>query len=204
MFGIVNHNALIDQFGEDVTEELGTRFASLLLAKIGPHDCIGRYADERLVIISRGVTLAQCTHFAKRVCKSLHSGHITILGQHIKLAAGAGAVMASEHAMASGDELLTLTSQRLDRALSCGGNTVVADHQPHNVGLLLPKMLASLGDHDEKNMAARIGRLGLQILPLIAVMNKELSLGLQMPEIKRQLQQREKDENDTVSTVQSA
>jgi hypothetical protein len=65
-------------------------------------------------------------------------------------------------------------------------------------------MLASLGDHDEKSMAARIGRLGLQILPLIAVMNKELSLGLQMPEIKRHLQQREKDENEAINSIQSA
>jgi diguanylate cyclase (GGDEF)-like protein len=208
MFGIVNHDALINQFGEEVADDVGTRFASLLLAKIGPHDCIGRYPGERLVIISRGVTLDQCMHFAKRVCKSLASGHITIRGQQIKLSASAGAVIDSEHGMVSGDELLALASQRLDRALGCGGNTVVTDSRPdcplHNAGKLLPTMLASLGAHDEKTLAAQIGTLGLQVLPLIAMMNKELSLGLQMPEIKKQLQQRAKTENSAELASQSA
>ena len=200
MFGIVNHDALIDQFGEEVAEDIGTRFASLLLAKIGPHDCIGRYPGERLVIISRGANLAQCAHFAKRVCKSLASGHITIRGEQVKLSASAGAAMASEHAVASGEDLLALTSQRLDRALGCGGNTVVTDNRPdcplHNAGQLLPKMLSSLLGHDDKAMVARIGSLGLQILPLLAVLNKELALGLQMPEIKKLLQQRAKTESN--------
>ena len=208
MFGIIDHDALIDQFGEEVADEVGTRFASLLLAKIGPHDCIGRYPGERLAIISRGVTLDQCMHFAKRVCKSLASGHITIRGQQIKLSASAGAVIDSEHGTFSGDELLALASQRLDRALSCGGNTVVTSSQPdcplHNVGKLLPTMLTSLGGHDEKTMAAQIGTLGLQVLPLIAMMNKELSLGLQMPEIKKQLQLRANNENSRQAASQSA
>lgn len=208
MFGIANHDALIDQFGEEVAEDIGGRFASLLLAKIGPHDCIGRYTGERLVIISRGVTLDQCEHFAKRVCKSLASGQIMIRGQQIKLSACAGAVMASEHSVASGAELLALTSQRLDRALGCGGNTVVSDNRPdcplHNAGKLLPIMLASLGECNEKTMADRIGTLGLQVLPLIAMINKELSLGLQMPEIKKQLQQRAKTEKSAEPASQSA
>lgn len=208
MFGIVNHDALIDQFGEEVTEEIGARFASLLLAKIGPHDCIGRYPGERLVIVSRGVDLPQCAHFAKRVCRSLASGHITIRGQQVKLSASAGAAMASEYGVASGEELLALTSQRLDRALGCGGNTVVTDSRPdcplHNAGLLLPKMLASLGEHDHKTMLAQIGTLGLQILPLIGMINQELSLGLQLPEIKKQLQRRAKAEAGEMPADQSA
>jgi diguanylate cyclase (GGDEF)-like protein len=208
MFGIVNHDALIDQFGEEVAEDIGARFAGLLLAKIGPHDCIGRYPGERLVIVSRGVTLAQCEHFAKRVCKSLASGHITIRGHQLKLSASAGAAMASEPGISSSEDLLALTSQRLDRALGCGGNTVVTDSRPdcplHNAGLLLPRMLASLGENDDITLSARIGTLGLQILPLIVLMNKELSLGLKMPEIKKQLQQRAKAETGEIRAGQIA
>jgi hypothetical protein len=65
-------------------------------------------------------------------------------------------------------------------------------------------MLTSLGGHDEKTMAAQIGTLGLQVLPLIAMMNKELSLGLQMPEIKKQLQLRANNENSRQAASQSA
>ena len=200
MFGIVNHDALIDQFGEEVAEEIGSRFASLLLTKISRHDCIARYADERLVIVSRGVDLEQCAYFATRVCKSLASGQITIRGQQVKLNATAGAATSLEPSVSSGKELLALASQRLDRALGCGGSAVVTSNRPdcplHNANALLPKILASLNASDETAITARIGTLGLQILPLLKAMDRELALGLQMPEIKRRLQQRAKAESD--------
>lgn len=200
MFGIVNHDALIDQFGEEVAEEIASRFASLLLTKISRHDCIARYADERLVIVSRGVDLEQCAYFATRVCKSLASGQITIRGQQVKLSATAGAATSLEPSVSSGKDLLALASQRLDRALGCGGNAVVTSNRPdcplHNADALLPKILASLNASDETAIAARIGTLGLQILPLLKAMDRELALELQLPEIKRRLQQRAKAECD--------
>lgn len=208
MFGIVNHDALIEQFGEEVAEEIGSRFANLLLTKIGRHDCIARYSGERLVIVSRGVDLAQCAHFATRVCKSLASGQITIRGQQVKLRATAGAATSSEAGVVSGEDLLALASQRLDRALGCGGSAVVTDNRPdcplHNAGLLLPKMLAALNATDDKALAARIGTLGLQILPLIKVMDQEFALGLRLPDIQRQLQQRAAAESDAASASQLA
>lgn len=201
MFGIVNHDALIDRFGEEVAGEIGSRFANLLLTKIGRHDCIARYSGERLVIVSRGVDLAQCAHFATRVCKSLASGQITIRGQQVKLSATAGAATSLEQCVASGKDLLALASQRLDQALGCGGNAVVTDSRPdcplHNAEQLLPRMLAALNATDDSIIAARIGTLGLQILPLIKVMDREFALGLPLPDIKRQLQQRAKAESAT-------
>lgn len=201
MFGIVNHDALIDRFGEEVAGEIGSRFANLLLTKIGRHDCIARYSGERLVIVSRGVDLAQCAHFATRVCKSLASGQITIRGQQVKLNATAGAATSLEQCVTSGKDLLALASQRLDQALGCGGNAVVTDSRPdcplHNAEQLLPRMLAALNATDDSVIAARIGTLGLQILPLIKVMDREFALGLPLPDIKRQLQQRAKAESAT-------
>lgn len=208
MFGIVNHDALLDQFGEEVAEEIGSRFANLLLAKIGRHDCIGRYPGERLVIVSRGVELEECARFATRVCQGLASGHITIRGQQVKLSAAAGAASSLEHDIVSGRGLLTLAGQRLDLALAVGRNTVVTDSQPRwpldNSGLQLPRILSALLGSNEQAIAAQIGSLGLQILPLLKVMNQELSLGLQLPEIKRRLQQRADAENGVTSGVTSA
>lgn len=208
MFGIVNHDALIDQFGEDIAEEIGLRFANLLLTKIGRYDCIARYSGERLVIVSRGADLAQCTHFATRVCKSLASGQIAIRGQQVRLRATAGAATSLEQGAGSSRDLLALASRRLDRALVCGGKAVITDSQPecplHNSGVLLSKMLASLTASDEQAIAARIGTFGLQILPVLKIMNHELSLGLQLPEIKRQLQQRASAENGAAAVNQTA
>lgn len=194
IFGIVNHDALIDQFGEEVAEEIGARFANLLLTKISRHDCIARYPGERLLIVSRGISLAQCVNFARRVCRSLASGHITIRGQQVKLSATAGAATSLESGVSSSASLLALASERLDRALGCGGNAVVTDSRPdcplHNAGLLLPNMLAALNAKGDAAIAAQIGSLGLQILPLLKAINQELALGLHLPDLKRQLQQR--------------
>ena len=208
MFGIVNFDALIEQLGEEIAEEIGARFANLLLAKIGPHDAIARYTGERLIIVSHGVDLKQCAHFARRVCRGVAAGHITIQGQRVKLSATAGAATSLEQGITSARELLTQTSQRLDRALGCGGNAVVTDTRPscplYNAGLLLPKMLDSLNARNEKFLTERVGSLGLQILPLLKVLDQELALGLKLPDIRRQLQQRAKAESDAMNTGQPA
>jgi uncharacterized membrane protein YGL010W len=62
-------------------------------------------------------------------------------------------------------------------------------------------MLASVGALEPEAMAARMGSLGLQILPLLTMINTELSLGLKMPEIKRQLQQRARAEDAATDPV---
>lgn len=197
-FGIVNHDALIDRFGDEMGAEIGSRFASLLLTKIGAHDCIARLPGERLLIAARDVDLAQCANFARRVCRSLAAGQVTIRGEQVKLVVTAGAASSAEAGVGSAEDLLHLANQRLDRALACGGNAVVTTSQPdcplHNAGRLLPTMIDLLKLHDEKVIVGQIGTLGLQLFPLLKALNQELGLGLQLAKLKQQLQQRAKVE----------
>lgn len=127
MFGIVDSGRLIAQFGEAIADEIEARLGSLLLSKIGPYDCMGRAPGKRLIIAARGVDSAQCAHFARRVFLSLAQGRVTVRGQPVKLVVAAGVAASSESAVFAAEDMLTLAAQRLDRALVCGGSTLVAD-----------------------------------------------------------------------------
>lgn len=202
MFGIDKRDELTAQFGEELAEEIGARFAGLLLAKIGPCDSIGRQSGERMLIVSRGVDLAHCARFAGRVCGSLASGLIAVRGQPVKLTASAGVASAVEDGIGDSDELLALASQRLEQAQRCGGNNVVTadppDCAPQRTDLQLASLLEALNARGRKAILSQIGALGLQILPLLKMMDHELALGLPLSEIKRQLQLRARLESDAI------
>ncbi|MFZ4537373.1 diguanylate cyclase [Propionivibrio sp.] len=194
VFGIDNRDALINRFGEDVAGMIATRFAGLLVAKLGANDLIGRCRGERLAIISHGIELKQGVRFGKQVCKSLASGQITIRGQKVKLTASVGVASAFEDEVTSGGELFFLADRRLDQALVCGGNTVATEYKPecpfHCWDKSARKLLDALSAQGKMNIPAHIGTLGLMILPLLQVLDRELALALPLDDIKQQLQQR--------------
>lgn len=200
VFGIDNLEGLTGEFGREVASQIGSRLAGLLTAKIGPHDCIGLYPGDRLAIVSRGADLQQCAHFARRVCASLASGQVTIRGKQVRVTASAGIASAAADEIGAGDELLALAERRLFQAFCCGGNTVTTENKNncpvHDAERMLPKVMESLSSGGRKAIAPRIGTLGLHLLPFLKMMDQELSLGLPLLDIKHQLTQRAKIENE--------
>lgn len=194
VFAIDNRENLIASFGQEAMDMVVKRIASLLITKVGPSDAIGRCADDRLCIISRGVDLDQGVHFARRVCASLSAGQITIRGQKIRLTASVGVASNTNDPVRDGAALFALAENRLAQALVCGGNTVASDSKKgcplRRPDLSTSGFLDAVNLQDEKTMAAQIGVLGLKVLPLLAVMDRELALNLPLDEIKRQLEQR--------------
>ena len=198
VFGIDNREALIQSFGQDVVEIIIARIASLLFAKVGPLDSIGRRGNDRLAIISSSVDLEKGIRFGHRVCRSLASGQVTIRGHKMKLTASVGVASSAEDHVADGTKLLEVADKRLDQALLCGGNTVASEHKPdcplHCKNKMALKLIEALSSQGDKNIAKNIGTLGLKVLPLLKIMDRELSLGLPLADIKHQLQQRAKTE----------
>ena len=194
VFGIDNREALIQSFGQDVVEIIIARIASLLFAKVGPLDSIGRWHNDRLAIISNGVDIEQGLRFGHRVCKSLASGQVTIRGQKMKLTASVGLASNTDDHVADGSELIALAEKRLDQALICGGNTVANEHKPdcplHCKNKTALRLIEALSAQGDKSIAKSIGSIGLKVLPLLKIMDHELSLGLPLADIKHQLQQR--------------
>ena len=202
VFGIDNRDELIDLFGQSVAGMIDARFASLLMAKVGAPDSIGRCRGERLAIVSHGADLAQGERFGKQVCRSLASGHISIRGQKVKLTVSVGVASTSDDFVANGSELLALADQRLEQALVCGGNTVVTELHPscplHCRNKNMLKLLEAVQSPDKKTIPAQIGTLGLQILPLIRAMDQVLALDLPLDRIHQQLMSRAKTEAESL------
>ena len=198
VFGIDNREALIQSFGQDVVEIIIARIASLLFAKVGPLDSIGRWHNDRLAIISNAVDIEQGLRFGHRVCKSLASGQVTIRGQKMKLTASVGLASNTDDHVADGSDLIALAEKRLDQALICGGNTVANEHKPdcplHCKNKTALRLIEALSAQGDKSIAKSIGSIGLKVLPLLKIMDHELSLGLPLADIKHQLQQRAKAE----------
>ncbi len=198
VFGIDKRDALIGRFGEGVGEIIRERIAGLLSAKVEANDVIGCQGGERLAILSRGVDLKHGVRFAKRVCKSLAAGQITIHGQKVKLTASVGVASSSDDAVTSGEALLVLAGQRLDQALLCGGNTVSSDLRSacpvQCQGRRGLDLLEMLSDESGARLPSCLGSLGLQVLPLLRAMDAELGLALPLNDIEMKLRQRAKAE----------
>lgn len=191
VFGIDRLDELIAAFGPDVAEILTSRIAGSLAAKIDPQDHLGLFGKQRLAIISYGVDLRLGTRFAKRVCKSLASGRVTIRGQKIRMTVSIGIASTSDDKVGSGPELLSLADQRLEQALVCGGNTVCTEHRPdcplhcqdRSVAALFEVLKRDGGDLLPEQRSV----LGLTVLPLLQTLESRLSLGLPLQEIKHRL-----------------
>lgn len=194
VFGIDHLDELVSRFGKAVPEMLTSRLADLLSAKVDSLDQFGQAEGKHLAIISHGVDLRHGSRFAKRVCKSLASGQITIQGQKIKLTASAGVASTSEDKVARGAELLALAQQRLAQAQLCGGNSASAELRPdcplHCRDKAIASLLLALRGGSAAMPVEQLAVAGLKVLPLLKALDRHLSLGLPLEKIRAQIEER--------------
>ena len=194
VFGIDHLDELVSRFGKAVPEMLTSRLADLLSAKVDSLDRFGQAEGKHLAIISHGVDLRHGSRFAKRVCKSLASGQITIQGQKIKLTASAGVASTSEDKVARGAELLALAQQRLAQAQLCGGNSASAELRPdcplHCRDKAIASLLLALRGGSAAMPVEELAVAGLKVLPLLKALDRHLSLGLPLEEIRARIEER--------------
>jgi diguanylate cyclase (GGDEF)-like protein len=194
VFGIDHLDELVSRFGKAVPEMLTSRLADLLSAKVDSLDQFGQAEGKHLAIISHGVDLRHGSRFAKRVCKSLASGQITIQGQKIKLTASAGVASTSEDKVARGAELLALAQQRLAQAQLCGGNSASAELRPdcplHCRDKAIASLLLALRGESAAMPVEQLAVAGLKVLPLLKALDRHLSLGLPLEKIRAQIEER--------------
>jgi diguanylate cyclase (GGDEF)-like protein len=194
VFGIDHLDELVSRFGKAVPEMLTSRLADLLSAKVDSLDQFGQAEGKHLAIISHGVDLRHGSRFAKRVCKSLASGQITIQGQKIKLTASAGVASTSEDKVARGAELLALAQQRLAQAQLCGGNSASAELRPdcplHCRDKAIASLLLALRGGSAAMPVEQLAVAGLKVLPLLKALDRHLLLGLPLEEIRARIEER--------------
>lgn len=197
--GIDNYEALLERFGRNVAEGIGGRFAKLVGGKIGLRDSVGLYRPDCCVIVSREASIGRCYTFAGRICRSMATAQIAVRGQPVGLAICAGAASVPEDGAMSASELLALAIKRMEATrCSCNrsqrerGQEATGEHQEIPA---LRSLAAMLANHPEI-VEPHLGTVGLQLLPLLSMLEREFRFGLPLPEIESRLAERARQEEE--------
>lgn len=194
IFGLDNLPALADEYGTDMVKRIGEKISGLLRNKIGPADNIGQLRAGCVAILAIGSGLQASKVFAEKVCSSLASAKIGSVSTRIPITVSAGVASLPQDGKQSGESLLLLSHHRLCAAIEKGGNQVVSEGKgmPQTVAnpeVLIARALSALRLKQTDEISPYLATAGLQILPLLAALDKQYGFGLPLPEVEAKLEQ---------------
>ena len=188
VMGFDNVGALRDEHGADVLKQLQQRFISMLAGKIRKEDSLGHYLGSQLVVVSPGTSFAACESFGNRLREAVQGANISVHGQRLSLSVSVGISNSPADGVSSAGALIELAGTRLKMAQQAGGNRVIACNQSKPVVTQSPTLeraLAFMQAGQEHMVVPHLAQLGGQLLPLLRLMERELSLGLPLAEVEK-------------------
>ena len=91
----------------------------------------------------------------------------------------------------SAEELVALAGRRMEQGMAAGGNRIVAGDGPAAVQQLrLQRALELLAARRPDIVRPHLAKIGIELLPLLHLMNQDLGLNLPMAEIEHRLRYR--------------
>ena len=206
VMGFDNVGALREEHGVDVLKQLQQRFISMLSSKIRKEDSLGHYIGSQLVVISPGTSFAACESFGNRLREAIRVANISVHGQRLNLSVSVGVSNSPADAVSSAGALIELAGSRLKNAQQSGGNRVIACDALASTPLSAPvsvptleRAITLIRSGEESALKPFLPELGGQLLPLLKLMERELSLGLPLDVLQKRLvasQQTAKSESD--------
>lgn len=199
-FGLDGYDDLIASYGPELAFRSAQKFCFLLSRKIRPEDYIGQLANGRVVIVTRSTTPSICAGFANRVCKAMASAQISVSGQRIHLTISIGvAVVPDDGVELSERGVLQLAYERLDDAVSAGGNQVVVTSKqayadPEMCDAFVRQLKALLATADPAMLRPCLGTVGMQLMPVVRELDKNFRFGLPLDEMNKRLWDRARAE----------
>lgn len=194
VLGLDHFDRIVQEIGTAFAEQVANRFAQLLAGKMRKEDNLGIYEQGQFVIVSPGISPARCASFADRVREAVRVAHVAVQGRRLQLTVSAGVANAPEDRVVSAGMLLELAASRLREAVQAGGNQIalgragrsaepVAVPRVESIAQALELLKKGKGDVVRPQAAA----LGLQILPLLQMLNEDYSLALPLAEYTARL-----------------
>jgi len=192
VLGLDNYGAVCNKLGVDLAEQVATRFAQMLGGKMRREDSLGHYEAGQYVIVSPGVSPAHCASFAERVREAVSVAHVVAQGQRISLTISAGVANAPDDRVVSAGALLELAANRMREAMEAGGNRIVSGGSGAEVKREMPLLeaLEALRAGHPDAVLSHLGALGLQIAPLLRLIDQECKLNLPLAEYEYRLGER--------------
>ena len=183
-----------ERLGPQMAERVGTLFAKMLAGKVRTEDSLGHYGPGQFAIIAPGTSLLLFTSFAERIRQAVEVAHVPVQGQPVSLTVSVGVASIPVDVVDSASALLELAGQRMAEGMQAGGNRIVAGGLPIALGpLKLPKALELITARRSEIVRPHLGALGLELLPLLHLLNQELDLNLPMADIESRLRDRTSD-----------
>ncbi len=194
VMGFDNVGTLREEHGVDVLKQLQQRFISMLSNKIRKEDSLGHYIGSQLVVISPGTSFAACESFGNRLREAIRVANISVHGQRLNLSVSIGVSNTPADGVSSAGALIELAGSRLKTAQQNGGNQVIACNAPASSQAQVPasvptleRAIALIRSGEEKAVRPFLPELGSQLLPLLKLMDKELSLGLPLDVLQKRV-----------------
>ncbi len=192
VLGFDSFDSVRERLGPELAERVGTRFAKMLADKVRQEDSLGHYGPGQYAIIAPGTSPTQFTKFAERVREAVEVAKVPVQGQPVSLTVSVGVACVPPESEPSALGLLELAVERMNEAMRAGGNRMVAGEgsaaAPRQ--LRLQRALDLLGARRNEVVRPYLGQLGVELLPLLHLMNQDLGLDLPMAEIERRLNDR--------------
>jgi two-component system cell cycle response regulator len=189
VLGLDHYDTLAEKLGVPLAEQVATRFAQLLAGKMRREDNLGFFDRGQFVIISPGVSPARCASFAERVREAVQVAHVAVKGKRLKLTVSAGVANAPADRVVSAGILLELAASRLREAVQAGGNRIVMGGRgatPVRI-LTLQQALELLGKGHEDDVRPQAPRFGMQVLPLLRLLDEQFNLNMPLAEYAQRL-----------------
>jgi diguanylate cyclase (GGDEF)-like protein len=198
VLGFDAYDQLSERLGADLAERVATRFAKMLAGRVRQEDSLGHFGPGRYAIVSPGTSPAQLKGFAERVREAVAAAQIPIPGQQpVSLTVSVGVASLPADTVSTADALLALAEERMSQAMAAGGNRVCLGEAAEPVlrDLKLAHALELLAAGRPQPVRPHLARLGIEVLPLLALLNQDLGLNLPLADIERQLRDRVSQNN---------
>ncbi|WP_415033292.1 diguanylate cyclase domain-containing protein [Azonexus sp.] len=183
-FGLTQEAMLVQRFGQAAVDDLGLRVARLIQSKTNGRDLMAHVRGSDYLIASPGTSLATAQAFAQRVCRALGEQAVRIGKERLHVSVSAGLASLPADSGRSAAQLMELALQRLTQARSTPGNLVVSCDPAAD------DPFAKLGDWLGAAAAdQRLAQAGLDMLPLMRLLETEFALGLPLEHMENQFRE---------------
>lgn len=191
ILGIDNFDKLAEEIGGDLADQVAGKFAQLLAGKMRKEDNLGIYERAQFVILSPGVSPVRGATFADRVREAVRAAHVAVKGRKLQLSVSGGVANSPDDRVVSAGLLLELAVKRLQEAMQAGGNRIVQGSVGREAAPVrianLAQALELLKKGKAEAVRPQVAVFGLEVLPLLKLIESEFGLGLPLDDYAQKL-----------------
>jgi len=187
VIGFDRLQSLATEFGADTADALLVQFSKMMSGAVRKEDSLARWGESELAVVTPGVDVVQAKNFSERIRDAVARASITLRGKSINATVTIGVASVPADQAADATALLMLAKQRMARGHAAGGNRVICGDEKAPVPARVDEALARIAGGDKAFKRSQLARLGLWLLPLLRLIDREFQLGLPLVDFERRL-----------------